>query len=45
MALEVELDKKKLEFTDDTSKTHAGQAKTLGSILNKKKKKKKNASY
>jgi hypothetical protein len=37
--------KKVIKGLKKASKTHAGQAKTLGSILNKKKKKKKNASY
>ena len=37
--------KKVMKGLQKASKTHAGQAKTLGSILNKKKKKKKNASY
>ena len=37
--------KKVIKGLKKASKTHAGQAKTLGSIINKKKKKKKNASY
>ncbi len=39
--------KKVMKGLQKASKTHAGQAKTLGSIINKKKKKisKKNASY